>query len=115
MDSLPMPCQEAEPLPYCKYEETPWHKDKIPDTEVLTQANLSSIHTILMQTQLCWAGHVVRMPDHRLPKKLLFSELQHGKCTLEGQKKRFKDTLKVSLKTFGISHNLWEQAAMDRP
>ena len=33
-------------------------QDKIPDTEVLTRANLSSIHTILMQTQLCCAGHV---------------------------------------------------------
>lgn len=74
MDRLSMPCQEAEPLPYHKYEETPWHKDKIPDTEVLTRASLSSIHTILMQTQLRWAGHVVCIPDHQLPKKLLLSE-----------------------------------------
>ena len=89
-------------------------QDRIPDTEVLTRANLPSINTMLMQTQLRWAGHVVRMPDHRLPKKLLFGELQHGKRSLGGQKKRFKDNLKVSLKAFGISHNFWEQAAMDR-
>ncbi len=54
-------------------------QDKIPDTEVLTRANLTSIPTILMQTQLCWAGHVVRMPDHRLPKKLHFGELHYGR------------------------------------
>jgi len=67
-------------------------QDKIPDTEVLTRANLSSIHTILMQTQLRWAGHEVRMPDHLLPKKFLFGELQHGKRSLGGLKKRFTDT-----------------------
>ena len=31
------------------------------------------------------------------------------------KKKRFKYTLKVLLKAFGISHNSWEQAAMGRP
>ena len=90
-------------------------QDKIPYTEVLTQANLPSIHTILMQTQLRYAGHVVRMLDHRLPKKLLFGELQHGKRSPGGQKKRIKDTLKMSLTAFGISRNSWEQASMDRP
>ena len=54
-------------------------QDKIPDTEVLARANLPSIHTILMQAQLRWAGHVVRIPDHRLPKKLLYGELLQGK------------------------------------
>ena len=90
-------------------------QDKIPETEVLTRAKLPSIYTILMQTQLRWAGHKFCMPDHPLPKKLLFRELEHAKCSHGGQKKCFKDTLKVSLKAFGISHNLWEQAAMDRP
>ena len=33
-------------------------QDKIPDTEVLTRAGLPSIFTILMRTQLRWAGHV---------------------------------------------------------
>ena len=51
-------------------------QDRIPDTEVLAQADLPSIYTILMQSQLCWAGHVARMPDHRLPKRLFCSELQ---------------------------------------
>jgi len=41
---------------------------KIPDTEVLAMAGLPSIFTILMQSQLRWAGHVVSMPDLRLPK-----------------------------------------------
>lgn len=89
-------------------------QDKIPDTVVLTRAGLPSIHTLLMKTQLRWAGHVARMPDHRLPKKLLFGELQCGKRSLGGPKKRFKDTLKGSLKAFGINHQTWEQDAQNR-
>ena len=54
-------------------------QDKIPDTEVLRCTSLPSIYTILMQSQLCWAGHVVCMPDHWLPKRLFYGELQQGK------------------------------------
>ena len=67
-----------------------------------------------MQSQRRWAGHVARMSDERLPKKLLFGELQHGKRSRGGQKKRFKDTLKASLKAFNIDHESWEMAAQDR-
>ena len=78
-------------------------QDRIPDVEVLAQADLPSIYTTLMQSQLCWAGHVARMPDHRLPKRLFYGELQQGKQSHGGQKKRFKDTLKTSLKAFAIT------------
>ena len=89
-------------------------QDKIPDTEVLRHASLPSIYTILMQSQLCWAGHVVCMPDHQLPKRLFYGELQQGKHSLGSQKKCYKDTLKVLLKAFDISINTWEQTAQDR-
>ena len=46
-------------------------QDKVPDTEILEQTGMSSIFTILRKTQLLWAGHVVRMPDERLPKRIL--------------------------------------------
>ena len=89
-------------------------QDMVPDTEVFSRAGLPSIFTILMQSQLRWAGHVARMPDQRLPKKLLFGELEQGKRSAGGPKKRFKDTLKASLKAFNISHETWEQIAVDR-
>ena len=89
-------------------------QDRLPDTEVLEKAGLPSIITILMQIQLRWAGHVARMPNHRLPKQLLFGELTEGKRHACGPKKRFKDTLKTSLKAFGLKTISWESTAEDR-
>ena len=54
------------------------------------------------------------MPDERLPKNILYGELQVGKRSHGGQKKRYKDTLKVSLKDFNIPTESWEQIAQDR-
>ena len=82
---------------------------------MLEKAGLPSIHTILVQIQLRWAGHVSRMEDHRLPKQLLFGELTDGKRKACGPKKRFKDTLKSSLKAFDIQTSSWELTAQDRP
>ena len=85
----------------------------IPNTEVLTLASLPSIYTILIQSQLHWDSHVVYINEHHLPKKLLYSELSKGKCSQVGQKKRFKDILKVSMKSFGITPNCLEYLAQD--
>ena len=54
-------------------------QDRVPDTEVLERAGLPSIISVLMQTQLRWAGHMAQMEDHRLPKQLLFGELTEVK------------------------------------
>ncbi|XP_044874489.1 uncharacterized protein LOC123371222, partial [Mauremys mutica] len=67
-------------------------QDKVPDTEVLSRAGLPSVYTLLMKAQTRWAGHVVRMPDHRIPKQLFYGELSQGKRSHGGQKKRYKDT-----------------------
>ena len=89
-------------------------QDMIPDTEVLRRADLPSIHTILMQSQLRWAGHVTRMPDHRLPKQIFYGEITKGKRSRGAPKKRFKDTLKSSLKAFQLDPDVWESLAKDR-
>ena len=49
---------------------------------------------------------LARMLDERLPKKVFYGKLQKGK--------RYKDTLKDSLKDFNIPTESWEQAAQDR-
>ena len=89
-------------------------KDRIPDTDVLDQAGMTSIHTLLRRAQLRWAGHIVRMQDTRLPKRLLYGELVHGIRSRGRPKLRFKDTLKASLKNFGIDVKKWEALTHDR-
>ena len=54
------------------------------------------------------------MPEERLPKKILYGEQEMGKRSHGGQKKRYKDTLKASLKDFNIPTDSWEQIAQDR-
>ena len=54
------------------------------------------------------------MPEERLPKKILYGELEMGKRSHGGQKKRYKDTLKASLKDFNIPTESWEQIEQDR-
>ena len=90
-----------------------WQKH-IPNTEVLTRVSLPSIYTILMQSQLHWTGYVVHMKDHCLLKKLVYGKLSRGKLSQGDQKKRFKDTLKVSMKYFSITSNCLGYLVQDR-
>ncbi|KAK3738615.1 hypothetical protein RRG08_040273 [Elysia crispata] len=50
-------------------------QDKIPDIEVLERADMPSVFTLQQKAHARWAGHVFRMPDSRLPKQMLYSEL----------------------------------------
>ncbi len=91
-------------------------QDKTPDTEVLDQAGISSIHSLLQQAQIRWTGHVVRMTDSRLPKQLLYGELCEDKRSVGGQKKRYEDCIKASLQDLNIKLNVrnWEQLPTNR-
>ena len=74
-------------------------QDWIPDTEVLKRAGMQSVHTLLKLAQLRWTGHVNRMPDERLPKKILFGELQVGKRPMVVRRSDTMTPSKPPLKT----------------
>ena len=75
---------------------------------------MQNVHTLLKFAQLRWTGHVTRIPDEPLSKKILYGEHQVGKRSHGGQKKRYKDTLKAYLKDFNIPTESWEKTAQDR-
>ena len=90
-----------------------WH-DYISNEDVLEEAQLPSIESILLKHQLRWAGHVARMDDSRMPKAVLFGELKSGKRNLGAPKKRFKDQLKKQLSQADIPLSSWQAEATDR-
>nr|VZI29195.1 unnamed protein product [Spirometra erinaceieuropaei] len=90
-------------------------QDRIPDTEVLERTGILSIYAILKQMQLRWSGHLVRMDDERLPKRLFYRDVVTGSRRQGGQIRRYKDTLKSSLKRLQINPTNWEELARDRP
>lgn len=47
-----------------------WH-DKVSNTEVLNRANSTITEALRANARLRWTGHVLRMPDSRLPKQLV--------------------------------------------
>ena len=54
-------------------------QDKISNLYLFTKCGIGGIESFLMQSQLRWAGHVIRMSDDRIPKILTYSQLYHGK------------------------------------
>ena len=56
-------------------------RDRVPNTEVLRRTSCVSLENILHRNPLRWVGHVIRMDDDRLPKELLYGELDRGART----------------------------------
>ena len=76
--------------------------NQVPNQEVLRRAETTGIEAMLNQSQLRWSGHVTRMDDSRLPEQLFHAELSTGKRHTGGQRKRYKDVLKSTLKAYNI-------------
>nr|VZI35762.1 unnamed protein product [Spirometra erinaceieuropaei] len=90
-------------------------QDRIPDTDVLERTGILSIYSMLRQMQLRWSGHLVRMDDERLPKRLFYGDVATGSRRQGGPIRRCKDSLKSSLKLLQINPTNWEELACDRP
>ena len=85
MHSIPVSCKETYHFHLSclsKLLKIKW-QDKLSDTEVLKKAGMRSMQL----AQLRWIGHVLRLPDNRLQKKVFYGELQEGKRSQSGQKK----------------------------
>nr|VZI28854.1 unnamed protein product [Spirometra erinaceieuropaei] len=90
-------------------------QERISDIDVLERTGILSICTMLRQLQLRWSGHLVRMDDAQLPKRLFYGDAATGSRRQGGQIGRYMDTLKSSLKRLQINQTNWENFARDRP
>ena len=89
--------------------------DKIPNYIVLKKCNIDGIESFLMRNQLRWVGHTTRMADERIPKMLLYGQLNNAPRKVGRPLLRFKDKLKSNLKTLDFDLSEWEDLAKQRP
>lgn len=89
-------------------------KDKMPNETLFNIAQSHPISSQLKFNRLRWAGHVHRMPCHRLPRKILHSVLQEGTRPVGRPRLRYKDVLKRDLQDFNLSPSSWTTACTDR-
>ncbi|CAJ1066317.1 uncharacterized protein LOC109084930 [Xyrichtys novacula] len=80
--------------------------DRVPYTEILEKTNSSCIH-------LRWIGHTIRLPEHHLPRQILYGQRHDAKRAAGGQKRRYKDYTKELLKHTAINPMQLETLALD--
>ena len=71
-----------------------------------------SIPDIILERRLRWLGHLGRMEDERLPKRVLFGELRKRR-PCHGTKKRWRDAVSSDLQAIGVKDR-WYELCQDR-
>ena len=89
-----------------------WHRKTHMETR--NTASIESIEHLVLQRQLRWLGHVIRMPSNRLPRRLLYGELLIGHRPVGRPKLRYSDHIKSVLRKCDIPEADLEQLAADR-
>jgi hypothetical protein len=88
--------------------------DRVPHTDIRRRMGVPTLEETLLQRQLRWTGHVIRQPASRLPRRVLYGELATGHRSVGGQRKRYKDHVKATIKKFNMNPGTLERDAADR-
>ncbi|PIK34998.1 hypothetical protein BSL78_28183 [Apostichopus japonicus] len=83
--------------------------------DVLCKARSTSIYAMLSERRLRWLGHVSRMDKGRIPKDLLYGQLECGTRSTGRPQLRFKESCKRDLLSAHMDINTWEDIVVDRP
>ena len=83
----------------------------IRNEDILQKAQITTMEIIIASMRLRWYGHVVRMPDERLPKILLDTKPNYGKRKRGRPRKTWESCVKEDAAIFtGIPDITIEQA-----
>ena len=88
-------------------------QEHVPDTEVLSRSGMDSLFVQLKKIRLCWLGHVLRLPEYRIPRVLLLGELSEGARRRGRPLLRWKDCVKRDLKDLCFDLNHWQRETDD--
>ena len=72
------------------------------------------MYSLLSQRRLRWLGNICRMGKGRIPKDLLYGELEKGTRKTGCPLLRFKDICKRDMKSAAIDIESWEFMVQDR-
>ena len=87
---------------------------KVTNYEVLHRCKIGSIQSMFESAVLRWTGHVVRMDDDRIPKKLLYGRLASGRGS-KGNHASYRNQVRRILQAGGITPANLEILAKPRP
>lgn len=73
-----------------------------------------SMSVLLGQKHLRWVGHVIHMPPHHLAWQILYGHQLVGQKSVRGQKKAWKEYLKILQKKCNITPTALESLAAKR-
>ena len=74
VDALPAidPQIGPVPSPLSATARVKW-QDRIPNTDLLNTCGIMGLEAFLLKAQLRWLGHIMRMPDSRIPKQVFLA------------------------------------------
>ena len=89
-------------------------RDEISNAELYRMTRTQPLENQVRKYRLRWLGHVRRMDDTRLPKKILFGETQGGRKGRGRPKKNWLDCVKDDCEECGIPSDQWCNASKNR-
>ena len=72
-----------------------------------------ALENVAIARRLRWLGHVARMQEDHISKRLLFGWLTYRK-PMHACKLRWRDRVRKDLKKFKIDEGRWHKGAKDR-
>ena len=97
----------------CRVTRLHTRKHHISNADLLARTGLQTIDAYLTKRQLRWAGHVARMPNNRLPRKMLSCWVPH-KRPRGAPQMTYGRSLRKLLRKAEIPVANWHELAQDR-